>query len=689
MRLNPSADARGLCVLRFVVSVAVPAAMASCGGFFTEADTGSTPGGKDGQSGPGPTGGTTLVGLVLSSAGVAIAQATVTAGGATAQTDAQGRFSLPLSNPAATVPIVVERTGYAPSYKAVSPAGAAIVSVGVTLHPIGATATVDAAAGGAVQAPSGATISLPPSGMVVTATGKPASGPLTVNLTHVTPAQALNASPIPLLGSDGASTYPLISYGMVDVTVTDAKGQRCQPGAASAVQLTLTAGASDPDSAGLFYGDPAQGLWVLEGAATRTGTTWTAMLPHLSWWNVDAFMKVPKDKQCCVTFSTVSDAGVAVPGVEIKGTILNGYTYGGNTDKNGTLCHEAFPCGDTVSGTWNVYSSSGKSGPFSFVPFAAKAQCGTSACQIVTITVPCVLSNQCLPGQTCAAGACTGTPIGGPDATVKPPGPCVPSCSAGQCSDNGCGQPCMACPSGQTCGPSGVCAACVPNCGGKLCGSDGCNGSCGICPSGEACDGSQCGDPCTFCTGATCSSFGFEGATPLSGWDVSGEVAVIANLGAAPAPEGSKMLRLSTGLAVSQPSYIQKSLCGQVTGTRLQFRWRLYSEEFEDFCGSSYQDDFLVSVVTGGTKTPLFKVTIDEICRKGANNCATCGTAGITTTKADVSFDKGDVYMTPWQQTDVVIPGGASGKTIAFQVEDVGDSAYDTVVLIDDVRILP
>ena len=54
---------------------------------------------------------------------------------------------------------------------------------------------------------------------------------------------------------------------------------------------------------------------------------------------------------------------------------------------------------------------------------------------------------------------------------------------------------------------------------------------------------------------------------------------------------------------------------------------------------------------------------------------------------SDVSFDKGGVYNTGWQskEVDVTSLAGQSGELI-FSAGDVGDSIYDTAILIDNVR---
>ena len=58
-------------------------------------------------------------------------------------------------------------------------------------------------------------------------------------------------------------------------------------------------------------------------------------------------------------------------------------------------------------------------------------------------------------------------------------------------------------------------------------------------------------------------------------------------------------------------------------------------------------------------------------------------------TPADVSFDKGDVHKTGWvsQAVDVTALAGTSG-VLRFGAEDVGDSIYDSVILVDRVRVV-
>ena len=190
---------------------------------------------------------------------------------------------------------------------------------------------------------------------------------------------------------------------------------------------------------------------------------------------------------------------------------------------------------------------------------------------------------------------------------------------------------------------------------------------------------------CVFCPGGKdCNAFGFEDGD--KGWDTKGDVSVVEQMGSAQPAEGNKMVRLSTGLAYAAPSWAQKALCASNGVKNLTFNWRMYSEEFEEYCGSTYQDYFVVSILNAdGTKQELARWTIDDICPAGANSCTKCGAKSPGITKTDLKFDHGDVWGTAWQTTTLPLPGNAASATLVWEVNDVGDSSYDTVVLLDGI----
>lgn len=642
--------------------------------------------------------GVSAVGVVYGPGAVPLEGVTAHVGSVTTQSDANGQFNLTLGNVTSAV-VILEKSGYSPAYRLIEPKGGKVVTVSAVLVPSASAGTVTPQSGGTVTIGSGVTITFP-AGALVTAEGLSPSEPAQITATWLSPTDAVALAPFLLQAYDGATLTPLISYGMVELTAT-VLGQPLQLKSGTTAQWKAPAQASDPDSTGLFYGNPLTGLWELQGAAAKVGSEWVAQLPHLSWWNLDGFYKVPTDQQACVTFRAVGANGSGIAGVEIRSKWGNNYTIAGGTDVSGSLCHAKFPGDVSLDVQWKAAMMAGATslvgGSLTVTPSAYGALCGTSECQVVTIPIQCTSNSHCGPKSTCNAGLCSGSSSGtdagstDSDSSADVPGdkPCVPVCKANQCSDDGCGKPCASCPSGQACnGVSQQCEACTADCTGQTCGSDGCTGNCGMCAAGTSCDGQKCLSACSFCPSGACNSFGFESGLP--GWDTSGDVVVVEQMGPATAPEGKKMLRLSTGLAYAAPSWAQKAMCASKGVSKVSFQWRMFSEEFDEYCGSSYQDYFVVWLLKGdGTKTELGRWTIDQMCPKGQHACATCGDKSVGITKTDVTFDKGDVWATPWLSTTLPLPSGAESATLVWEVSDVGDSAYDTVVLVDGIVLAP
>jgi hypothetical protein len=167
----------------------------------------------------------------------------------------------------------------------------------------------------------------------------------------------------------------------------------------------------------------------------------------------------------------------------------------------------------------------------------------------------------------------------------------------------------------------------------------------------------------------------------VAGFTVTGDGRIIGNLGAALPTDGVRMALVSTGLGVTKESgQFSQSVClpplppGATTMT-LEYDWKFYSEEFLEYCTSQFQDYFRVSF----GDTELQKTAILELC----NNAV-----AVDLQPADVAFDQGDVHMTKWlhSSVDITSLAGSTG-TLVFAAGDVGDSYYDTVILVDDVRI--
>lgn len=176
---------------------------------------------------------------------------------------------------------------------------------------------------------------------------------------------------------------------------------------------------------------------------------------------------------------------------------------------------------------------------------------------------------------------------------------------------------------------------------------------------------------------------GFEEGS-LTPWSKTGDGRVITQLGATSPTEGNYMGIVSTGLGYTTTSgSIEQDFCLTANATQLTFNWNFFSEEFLEYCSSVYQDAFSVEMCevdldnNGSTKgcTTLLYKDVDSLCG--------------SVTQSDIGFDQGDVHDTGWQNKSVDISAYA-GKAVRlkFFATDVGDSIYDTAILIDDIKIV-
>lgn len=187
-------------------------------------------------------------------------------------------------------------------------------------------------------------------------------------------------------------------------------------------------------------------------------------------------------------------------------------------------------------------------------------------------------------------------------------------------------------------------------------------------------------------------SFTLENGTyetgTLDNWTKAGDGRVIIRLGHVNPVQGSYMGIISTGLGFTTTSG-SLSQCVKVLDTQssLVLKWNFLSEEFLEYINSQFQDYFQVSVVkSDGTRQVLFRKTIDNLA---AQFGATKEDPGqLIQVSPSIVFDRGGVYMTDWQSLTLDITA-YRGQTITIEVEagDVGDSIYDTAILLDEMKI--
>ncbi len=186
----------------------------------------------------------------------------------------------------------------------------------------------------------------------------------------------------------------------------------------------------------------------------------------------------------------------------------------------------------------------------------------------------------------------------------------------------------------------------------------------------------------------------------LTGWKPIGDGRVISRLGLTTPVGGKYMGIISTGLGFTTDSgSLEQPFCVASGATQLCYQWKFYSEEFIEYCGSAYMDRFAATLTdSGGSKITMTDVKIDQLCpydcggktpcEAGSLQCK-CGQQWKTLTNADLGFDQGGVWMTPWQKTcqDVSKLDPKKKVTLKFFASDTGDSIFDTVILLDEVTV--
>jgi hypothetical protein len=166
----------------------------------------------------------------------------------------------------------------------------------------------------------------------------------------------------------------------------------------------------------------------------------------------------------------------------------------------------------------------------------------------------------------------------------------------------------------------------------------------------------------------------------LSGWNVVGDGRVISQLGFITPFAGDYMGIISTGLGYTdEMGSLSQNFCVPDDATELLVNWNFLSEEFMEWVGSQYQDYFEISIIDeDGNKNVLFYKTIDDIA----------GEYSPVLVSPEIVFDQGDVYGTDWQVSTFDISTYAgTAVTLVLASGDVGDSIYDTVILLDEIML--
>ncbi|NLD50598.1 MAG: M23 family metallopeptidase, partial [Clostridiaceae bacterium] len=161
------------------------------------------------------------------------------------------------------------------------------------------------------------------------------------------------------------------------------------------------------------------------------------------------------------------------------------------------------------------------------------------------------------------------------------------------------------------------------------------------------------------------------------GWTKSGDTRTITQLGPLVPTSGNNMAIISTGLGSTNNSnsWIEQKFYIPEGSNTLSFDYNLVSEEPMEFVGSRYDDKFQCTIVLSKGTTVIAEESINT---------------SVWLPVKGIDFYGGDStsFMTGWKHLNFdVSQHQGQYATLKFHVWDVGDSAYDTAVLVDNINI--
>jgi hypothetical protein len=193
-------------------------------------------------------------------------------------------------------------------------------------------------------------------------------------------------------------------------------------------------------------------------------------------------------------------------------------------------------------------------------------------------------------------------------------------------------------------------------------------------------------------------NLGFEDG--LDSWTVNGDGRWLYYLGEWMPTEGQQMGIISTGLGfTTSVGSLEQSFCLPANATHLEFDWNFLSEEMIEWCGPNwgYDDAFVVELEWSGGVFEVYRQEVDDLCGLGVPTSVYFDQSGPGCTNTASGYGSGgndcSVHSTYWMHASIPISSIAStingnAVTLRFRATDVGDSIFDTAVLLDDIEIL-
>ena len=235
--------------------------------------------------------GSSITGTISDFNNVGILGATVSIGDQTAMTDANGAYRIDAVNADNRVIVNVTHPDYLSNSRIITVEDRD-VSLDIKLGAPQASHTFLSSTG-AVVSHDGAMVELPANGYV-DGNGTAYNGNINVMMHYypITTHSGRAAFPGTFEGIDGNETFPIQSFGFMNVELHGSQGEILNLAPGSTATLTFPRDfilADAPSSIPLWYYDADLGYWVQEGKAIQTRyNAYSGIVSHFTAWNLDA-----------------------------------------------------------------------------------------------------------------------------------------------------------------------------------------------------------------------------------------------------------------------------------------------------------------------------------------------------------------------------------------------------------------
>ena len=286
---------------------------------------------------------TAVSGLVKNRAGNPLSGVSISAGGKTTTTDANGAFILNQVSFSERLMVTAVKSGYFKGNYGLKPSTGKINLIEMRLIENTPNFTVNLSTTQNLELDNGAGIQLP-ANSVQSSSGAIHTGNLNVAIVHLNPADSDFANLTPggdLIGTrTNGDLRQLYSYGMLMVQITDDNGNELQlaPGNSSTITFPVPPEmiGNAPATIPLWHLNETTGIWEEEGTATLQGSNYVGSVSHFSVWNCDL-----AEQRATFTGRVLDCNNQPVSSIRVK--VGQGITF---TDSNGYF--EAFGPSNTT-----------------------------------------------------------------------------------------------------------------------------------------------------------------------------------------------------------------------------------------------------------------------------------------------------------------------------------------------------